>query len=296
MASFAPDSNDPLAMLMQLIDRVRAGEMRIENFRMSVSPASFTYDGYTVSGRVTPTRVEPPSAEFEFNAVADSVGTGRTTTPCNACDGRGYKRSGGDPISRVCPDCEGKGMVAIARPSLAVTQLEGFSSTQGVKLLDNLVSDTELANPWEPEFWNVTAQGAYVTKYGMEKAKSAATEAGSYIGATAPAPPFCIVRTDTGSVRLALLPTSTFVKRLSEYVSRFKVQCVKMPQRSFNLLVAEGVFDVTGRGFDPDNMMCCGVSVLLMKSKNAVVKQPPKPKPTPPSQPPKQTRELIFDE
>lgn len=282
MASFAPDSNDPLAVLMQLIDRVRAGEVRIENFRITVSP-SYSYDNYTVSGQLVPMRAEPPSVEFALDVVADPVGTGRASTPCETCDGRGYRRNQNGGGSIVCLDCEGRGI----RPT--VTQLESFSSMQGVK-----VRDTRLDNPWEPEFWNVTAQGAYVTKHGMEKAKTAASEAGSYIGATAPSPPFCIVRTYTGSVRLAVLPTSKFVKRISEYISRFSTaECViNMPQRAFDVLVAEGAFSA---GADPENMTCCGIPIVIMKStKKPDVKQLPKP--TPPSQPPKQTRELIFDE
>lgn len=42
------------------------------------------------------------------------------------------------------------------------------------------------ANPWSKGNWNVTEQGAYVRKHGMEKAQTAAESAGSRIGATRP--------------------------------------------------------------------------------------------------------------
>jgi hypothetical protein len=33
-------------------------------------------------------------------------------------------------------------------------------------------------NPWEAEFWNLTNQGAYIKKYGVEVAKTKARQAG----------------------------------------------------------------------------------------------------------------------
>ena len=43
-------------------------------------------------------------------------------------------------------------------------------------------------NPWMPENWNITKQGAYVQQHGMEKAVQAATAANSKIGNTKPTP------------------------------------------------------------------------------------------------------------
>jgi len=41
-------------------------------------------------------------------------------------------------------------------------------------------------NPWSAEFWNLTAQGAYVKKYGVDLAKTKAREAGVTFGAAHP--------------------------------------------------------------------------------------------------------------
>ncbi len=41
-------------------------------------------------------------------------------------------------------------------------------------------------NPWSPAGWNITAQGKYVEKHGVEKAAEAAKSVGSKIGATSP--------------------------------------------------------------------------------------------------------------
>jgi hypothetical protein len=41
-------------------------------------------------------------------------------------------------------------------------------------------------NPWTAEHWSVTAQGAYVTKFGLSVAQRTARLAGSAIGALRP--------------------------------------------------------------------------------------------------------------
>jgi hypothetical protein len=41
-------------------------------------------------------------------------------------------------------------------------------------------------NPWSPEGWNVTKQGAYVRQFGLEKAVAMAERVGSKVGATKP--------------------------------------------------------------------------------------------------------------
>lgn len=53
------------------------------------------------------------------------------------------------------------------------------------------MSDPAFAkNPWSAEFWNLTRQGAYIKKYGMEVAKTKAREAGaSVLGGKPPAVP-----------------------------------------------------------------------------------------------------------
>lgn len=38
-------------------------------------------------------------------------------------------------------------------------------------------------NPWSDEFWNLTEQGRYITKYGVEVAKTKARQAGTKLGA-----------------------------------------------------------------------------------------------------------------
>lgn len=48
-------------------------------------------------------------------------------------------------------------------------------------------------NPWSPEFWNVTAQGAYVRQYGVAVASRTAKLAGVTLGAVHP-------KTDEASV------------------------------------------------------------------------------------------------
>lgn len=41
-------------------------------------------------------------------------------------------------------------------------------------------------NPWSHEFWNLTRQGEYIRKYGLEVAKTKAKSAGTKFGAPAP--------------------------------------------------------------------------------------------------------------
>lgn len=45
---------------------------------------------------------------------------------------------------------------------------------------------SEIANPWLPENWNLTAQGDYVKKYGVSVATRTAKLAGSSLGALKP--------------------------------------------------------------------------------------------------------------
>lgn len=42
-------------------------------------------------------------------------------------------------------------------------------------------------NPWSAEHWNLTRQGQYITKYGLEVAKTKAKQAGARIGGPKPA-------------------------------------------------------------------------------------------------------------
>jgi hypothetical protein len=39
-----------------------------------------------------------------------------------------------------------------------------------------------MKNPWLPEFWNLTEQGAYITRYGLAQAQLRAAEAGTTVG------------------------------------------------------------------------------------------------------------------
>lgn len=41
-------------------------------------------------------------------------------------------------------------------------------------------------NPWSAEFWNLTRQGAYIRKHGLEVAKTKAKRAGTTLGAPMP--------------------------------------------------------------------------------------------------------------
>lgn len=45
-------------------------------------------------------------------------------------------------------------------------------------------------NPWSAEHWNLTRQGEYVRKYGVDIAKTKAREAGTTFGAMRPAAAF----------------------------------------------------------------------------------------------------------
>lgn len=46
------------------------------------------------------------------------------------------------------------------------------------------MADSDFAdNPWSPQFWNLTKQGAYIKKYGVEVAKTKAKQAGTKLGA-----------------------------------------------------------------------------------------------------------------
>jgi len=47
---------------------------------------------------------------------------------------------------------------------------------------------TNVANPWAPENWNLTAQGEYVKKYGVSVAARKARQAGTTLGALKPRP------------------------------------------------------------------------------------------------------------
>ncbi len=49
------------------------------------------------------------------------------------------------------------------------------------------MADEQFAeNPWSAEFWNLTRQGAYIQKYGVEVAKTKAKQAGAKLGDYAP--------------------------------------------------------------------------------------------------------------
>lgn len=45
---------------------------------------------------------------------------------------------------------------------------------------------SNVPNPWEADAWNLTEQGAYIKKYGVEVAKRKARQAGSALGALPP--------------------------------------------------------------------------------------------------------------
>jgi hypothetical protein len=41
----------------------------------------------------------------------------------------------------------------------------------------------DIQNPWSDEFWNLTEQGRYITRFGIEVAKTKARQAGTKLGA-----------------------------------------------------------------------------------------------------------------
>lgn len=45
---------------------------------------------------------------------------------------------------------------------------------------------SEVANPWLPENWNLTAQGEYIKTYGVSVAQRKARQAGTVLGALKP--------------------------------------------------------------------------------------------------------------
>jgi hypothetical protein len=45
----------------------------------------------------------------------------------------------------------------------------------------------DVNNPWLEEFWSLTAQGAYIKKYGLSVAQRTARKARSFVGALKPA-------------------------------------------------------------------------------------------------------------
>jgi hypothetical protein len=49
-------------------------------------------------------------------------------------------------------------------------------------------------NPWLAEGWNLTAQGAYIRKYGLEVAKTKAKQAGTRIGDLQPKPLAALIK------------------------------------------------------------------------------------------------------
>lgn len=53
---------------------------------------------------------------------------------------------------------------------------------------------SEVPNPWAEDNWNLTAQGAYIKKYGVSVAQRKARQAGSYLGALKPEPVPAVVR------------------------------------------------------------------------------------------------------
>lgn len=48
---------------------------------------------------------------------------------------------------------------------------------------------SDVPNPWSAEFWNLTRQGEYVRKYGVEVAKTKARQAGAKLGDLRPVVP-----------------------------------------------------------------------------------------------------------
>jgi hypothetical protein len=45
-----------------------------------------------------------------------------------------------------------------------------------------MADETFAENPWSAEFWNLTRQGQYIQKYGVEVAKTKAKQAGAKFG------------------------------------------------------------------------------------------------------------------
>ena len=43
-----------------------------------------------------------------------------------------------------------------------------------------------LGNPWSPDQWNITKQGAFVNRYGMRRAREFAQKAGTTVGGPKP--------------------------------------------------------------------------------------------------------------
>lgn len=64
-------------------------------------------------------------------------------------------------------------------------------------MVQALTSETKsiFGNPWRFDQWNITLQGRFVSRYGVEKAAEFAKLAGSKIGNTKPTIPGELVRT-----------------------------------------------------------------------------------------------------
>lgn len=117
-------------------------------------------------------------------------------------------------------------------------------------------------NPWMPENWNVTAQGAYVTKYGVEKAAAVARAADSRVGATTPGTPCAEITRTTNEYprKVQINPTDTFIQRLSAQLASMRgVDVVRITQRGYDLLRVGGV--LSG---DMSPVTVCGVNVDII--------------------------------
>lgn len=108
--------------------------------------------------------------------------------------------------------------------------------------------------------WNLTAQGQYVKKYGMEAAELAARAANVRLGATKPQQAFLKVVTGgylgtrNDGIRIPVNPTYTFEQRLVEKVSGLRVNHFEMTYAVYEMLCDMGLLNnesspVKMRGF-----------------------------------------------
>ncbi len=98
------------------------------------------------------------------------------------------KRSGGlrtKPTRRTIAEL--KGRVAALEAELKAP-LPWWNARALVRRWLTQYLGRDINNPWSEIGWNVTEQGMYARKHGMDKAAEQAARAGSKIGATRPTP------------------------------------------------------------------------------------------------------------
>lgn len=256
--------------LRELVRAVERGEFQLLNLSITQNESRRAlqrgigddYDRQYSIGTSATIHVDIEVAPGKIGIVGERGSVG-------APGGRGGSNSGGGNSSAVFVSGGGGGSGGAgvsASEWQDYTTRRDVEETQARDRVRYATSPGESPNPWMPENWSVTAQGAYVTKYGVEKAAAAARAADSRVGSTSPGEPWAEITrtTDVYPRRVRISPTDTFIQRLSAQLASMRdVDVVRITQRGYDLLRVGGV--LSG---DMSPVTICGVNLDIIGTDN----------------------------